>query len=74
MLALMVLLLLVMDALMLVIFSLVEGAKGDLGARAFLDKEHDNEIHGVSVQYMEVYLEEEKKTFYFTSKNVMNET
>lgn len=49
MLAVMVLCFVVIDLIMLVVFSAVEGLRGTLGAERVLDKEHSPISEGVSV-------------------------
>ena len=49
MLALMVLCFVVIDLVMLVVFSAVEGSKGKLGAERVLDQEHAATTEGVSI-------------------------
>ena len=49
MLALMVLCLVVVDLIMLVVYSAVEGAKGSLGTSLIRDKEFREKVEGVSI-------------------------
>ena len=73
MLALMVLCLVVVDLIMLVVYSAVEGAKGSLGASLIRDKEFREKVEGVSIDkhcLMEVlYFSRERK---YTWKNYLH--